>query len=181
MICGSCRSASAPSRPTGTASANSCNDRHCPQCGQDDADPWLAAQASRLLPVDYFLVTFTVPEGLRAWMRSPPGLGYDALFAASAAARRDLAANPDRLGAPLGMWGVLHTWSRTLPYLSRYVFQTATGNRRLTRLPDGRVLWPYRDSQSRQWQSLALEETELIRRFLQHVLPSGYHRVRRLG
>ncbi len=94
----------------------SCNDRHCPQCGQDDADQWLEAQSSRLLPVDYFLVTFTVPEGLRAWMRSHPGLGYDALFAASAAALRDVAANPDRLGAQLGMWGVLHTWSRTLIY-----------------------------------------------------------------
>jgi len=68
-----------------------------------------------------------------------------------------------------------------LRYLSRYVFQTATGNRRLTPLPDGRVLWTYRDSQSREWRSIALEKQELIRRFLQHVLPAGYHRVRRFG
>ena len=242
---------------------HSCNDRHCPQCGQADADQWLEAQSSRLLPVDYFLVTFTVPEGLRGWMRSQPQLGYDALFAASSRALLDLAANPRRLGAQLGMWGVLHTWTRTLiyhphihylvpagglsldgqqwvaarprflvrveplsdhfrtcfrqrleenaptalatipprvwqqrwvthsqpagsgqsalRYLSRYVFQTATGNRRLTPLPDGRVLWKYRDSQSRQWQSMPLEKPELIRRFLQHVLPAGYHRVRRFG
>jgi len=131
---------------------------------------WLEAQSSRLLPVDYFLVTFTVPEGLRGWMRSQPQLGYDALFAASSRALLDLAANPRRLGAQLGMWGA-----------ARYVFQTATGNRRLTPLPDGRVLWKYRDSQTRQWQSMPLEKPELIRRFLQHVLPAGYHRVRRFG
>ena len=68
-----------------------------------------------------------------------------------------------------------------LRYLSRYVFQTATGNRPLTELPDGHVRRKYRDSQSRQWQSIALEKSELIRRFLQHVLPAGYHRVRRFG
>jgi hypothetical protein len=68
-----------------------------------------------------------------------------------------------------------------LRYLSRYVFQTATGNRRLTPLSDGRVRWTYRDSQSRKWRSQALEKRELIRRFLQHVLPAGYHRVRRFG
>jgi hypothetical protein len=156
--------------PEKTLAYHSCNDRHCPQCGQADADQWLEAQSSRLLPVDYFLVTFTVPEGLRGWMRSQPQLGYDALFAASSRALLDLAANPRRLGAQLGLWGT-----------ARYVFQTATGNRPLTELPDGRVLWKYRDSQTRQWQSIALEKSELIRRFLQHVLPAGYHRVRRFG
>jgi hypothetical protein len=45
---------------------HSCNDRHCPQCGQTDADDWLQRQRARLLlPVPYFLVTFTVPEALR--------------------------------------------------------------------------------------------------------------------
>ncbi|MCL5098872.1 MAG: hypothetical protein M1608_15330 [Candidatus Omnitrophica bacterium] len=44
-------------------------------------------------------------------MRSHPQLGYDALFAASAQALQDLAANPQRLGAQLGMLGVLHSWN----------------------------------------------------------------------
>ena len=35
---------------------HSCNDRHCPRCGQADADQWLAKQSAWLLPVDYFLV-----------------------------------------------------------------------------------------------------------------------------
>lgn len=242
---------------------HSCNDRHCPQCGHTDADQWLAAQSSRLLPVDYFLVTFTVPEGVRGWMRHQPLLGYHALFTASSRALLELAAHPQRLGVQLGMWGVLHTWTRTLVYhphihylvpagglsldgqqwvaapseflvrveplsdhfrtcfrrwleqhapkvlatiapkvwqqrwithcqaagsgqfalryLSRYVFQTATGNRRLAELPDGRVVWTYRESRTRQWRSLPLKKQELIRRFLQHVLPAGYHRIRRFG
>jgi hypothetical protein len=242
---------------------HSCNDRHCPQCGQTDADQWLADHASWLLPVPYFLVTFTVPEPLRAWMRSHPQRSLDLLFATSAHALHDLARNPKRLGAWLGMLGLLHTWSRTLiyhphvhylvpagglsldqrqwvpsrqqflvhvhpladhyrtlfyqalerdapdrlktlparvwkprwvvhcqpagsgqaalRYLSRYVFKTATGNRDLPLLPNGRVRWRYRESTIGSWQHVDLEPFELIRRFLQHVLPSGFHRVRRFG
>jgi len=243
---------------------HSCNDRHCPLCGQTDADQWLARQELRLLlPTNYFLVTFTVPEPLRAWMRSHPKVGYDLLFQTSAQALQDLAANPKHLGAALGLLGILHTWSRTLiyhphlhylvpggglspdqrqwvpakekflfpvyplsdhfrhlfyqalqkrhpeelrslsrkiwkqrwvvhtqpvgsgqqalQYLSRYVFKTATGNRRLQLRPDGHARWPYRDSTTgrSEYQNLTLDE--LRRRFLQHILPSGYHRVRLFG
>jgi len=242
---------------------HSCNDRHCPQCGHTDADQWLSDHTALLLPVPYFLVTFTVPELLRLWMRSHPALAYRILFAASAQALQDLARNPRRLDATLGMLGILHTWTRTLVYhphvhylvpggglsldgrawkpsrgrfllpvkplsdhfrtcfrqalereapdalkelpariwkprwvthcqpvgsgqpalryLSRYVFQTATGNRRLTLLPNGRLRWPYRNSTTRQWQHVDLDPFEFLRRFLQHVLPSGFHRVRRFG
>ena len=243
---------------------HSCNDRHCPLCGQSDANEWLARQESRLLlPTPYFLLTFTVPEPLRGWIRSHPKAGYDLLFDTSAQALRDLAANPKRLGASLGLLGILHTWSRTLiyhphihylvpggglspdqrqwiaakekfllavfplsdhfrhlfyqglkehhpeafrslppkmwkqrwvvhslpvgsgqsalAYLSRYVFKTATGNRPFQLCPEGRVRWPYRDSSTGQWRILDLPPGELLRRFLQHVLPSGYHRVRLFG
>jgi hypothetical protein len=68
-----------------------------------------------------------------------------------------------------------------LQYLSRYVFKTATGNRGLERLPDGRLRWPYRDSATGQPGHQDLTPDELVRRFLQHVLPSGYHRVRFFG
>ena len=96
---------------------HSCNDRHCPQCGQAQTEEWLERQQQRLLlPVPYFLVTFTLPEPVQRWMRSHPKVGYDVLFAASANALQDLAQNPKRLGASLGMLGVLHTWSRTLTY-----------------------------------------------------------------
>lgn len=208
---------------------HSCNDRHCPQCGQTDADAWLERQRARLLlPVPYFLVTFTVPQELRLFIRSQLQITLDLLFASSAQALQDLAGNPRRLGAQLGMLGVLHTWARSLifhphihylipggglssdgrlwvparrkfllhhealgdhfrtvfkerlrreqpdlfaqvpakvwqlhwnvgcqaagsgenalRYLSRYVFKTATSNRLLQVLPDGKVRWPYRQS-----------------------------------
>ena len=79
---------------------HSCNDRHCPQCGQRDTDAWLAQQRARLLlPVPYFLVTFTVPEALRHFIRSHPAIALDLLFAASAQALQDLAQDLRRLGA----------------------------------------------------------------------------------
>jgi hypothetical protein len=50
---------------------HSCNDRHCPLCGATDADHWLKQRRQRLLlPAPYFLVTFTVPDPLRSWIRS---------------------------------------------------------------------------------------------------------------
>jgi hypothetical protein len=65
--------------------------------------------------------------------------------------------------------------------LSRCVFQTATGNRALPVQPNGRLRWRYRDSATRAWRHVDLEPFELLRRFLQHVLPRGFHRVRRVG
>ena len=68
-----------------------------------------------------------------------------------------------------------------LRYLSRYVFKTATGNRPLPLLPDGRRRWPFRHSGTGSWQHIDLQPFEFLRRFLQHVLPRGFHRVRRFG
>jgi hypothetical protein len=243
---------------------HSCNDRHCPQCGQTDADDWLQRQRDRLLfPTPYFLVTFTVPEELRLFLRSHPQIGLDLLFATSARALQNLAANPRRLGAQLGMLGVLHTWSRTLifhphihylvpagglslderrwvparhkfllhhtalgahtrtlfkerllkehpqlftqvpakvwkrpwnvgcqragsgenalRYLSRYVFKTATSNRVVPELPDGRLRWNYRESKTGRNTSIKLDPFEFMRRFLQHTLPPHFARVRTFG
>ena len=68
-----------------------------------------------------------------------------------------------------------------LRYLSRYVFKTATGDRVVPQLADGGLVWRYRESGTSRWQSLRIEPDELLRRFLQHVLPAGFHRVRRFG
>ena len=243
---------------------HSCNDRHCPQCGQTDADEWLQRQKARLLlPVPYFFVTFTVPQQLRLFLRTHQQVGLDLLFAASAQALQDLATHPRRLGALLGMLGVLHTWSRTLifhphihylipggglspdgrrwvparhhyflshaalgdrcrtvfkerllkqhptlfaqvpakvwtthwnvgcqaagsgehalGYLSRYVFKTATSNRPVPLLPGGKVQWNYRESKTGRNTSIRLEPLDWMSRFLQHILPSGFARVRTFG
>jgi hypothetical protein len=116
---------------------HSCNDRHCPQCGQSDADAWLKEQQARLLlPTSYFLLTFTVPEGLRWFIRAHQRVALNLLFACSAQALQELARNPRRLGADLGMLGVLHTWSRTLIYHPHIHYLVPGGGLN----PDGR-LW----------------------------------------
>ena len=68
-----------------------------------------------------------------------------------------------------------------LRYLARYVFKTATANRVLTLRPDGQVRWPYRDSQTGKDTAIHLSPRDWMGRFLQHILPRGFARVRTFG
>jgi hypothetical protein len=95
---------------------HSCNHRACPKCGWEDNTDWLERQQARLLPLPYFLVTFTVPEELREPIRSAMKVWYGALLKESAGALQDLAAQPKHLGAELGLTAVLQTWTRDLRY-----------------------------------------------------------------
>ena len=95
---------------------HSCHHRACPRCGGSGTAAWTAKQEARLLPVEYFLVTFTVPEEVRFAFAARPELMHDLLFAQSAAALQTVAARPQHLGGELGMVGVLHTWGRQLQH-----------------------------------------------------------------
>ena len=95
---------------------HSCHHRACPRCGGARTAAWTARQTARLLPVPYFLVTFTVPEELRPACAARPELLHDLLFTHAAAALQTLAARPRHLGAELGFVGVLHTWGRQLQH-----------------------------------------------------------------
>jgi hypothetical protein len=97
-------------------SYHSCRNRHCPTCQQDATQTWLAHQQELLLPVPYFLVTFTMPAGLREVTYRHQALVYDLFFRASAAALQQLAQDQRFLGAQIGMIGVLQTWRRDLRY-----------------------------------------------------------------
>jgi hypothetical protein len=68
-----------------------------------------------------------------------------------------------------------------LKYLAAYVYRTALGSQRIIEDRDGQIIFKYKDSQSRQWRRLTLPAMEFIRRFLQHVLPQGFQRVRYYG
>ena len=105
---------------------HSCNHRACPRCGRDDAAAWLEQQRQRLLPVPYFLVTFTVPAELREPIRAAMKWWYGALLKAGAGALQDLAAQPKHLGAELGLTALLQTWTRDLRY-HPHVHQLAPG------------------------------------------------------
>ena len=240
-----------------------CGHRACNQCGHAQSQQWLSEQTSRLLPVSYFLVTFTIPEPLRAIFRTCQRLCYDLLFGESAGTLQDIARQPRYLGGDLGMLGVLHTWSRqlsyhphvhylvpgvalredgtvcypadpayllpvrrlsarfrsrmraslrlaapelyaripgrlwrtpwivhsqfagrgpqALAYLARYVARTALSSKRLLDQDDQSVTFSYRESKTNTERSVTLTGEAFLRRFLQHVLPKGFRRIRTYG
>ena len=240
---------------------HSCHHRACPQCGALKARDWLEKRRLRLLPVPYFLLTFTVPEELRPLFQAEPKFCYDLLFAVTSQALRDVALS--KLGGEPAALGVLHTWSRqlvfhphihyvvpggflsenglrwirlkdprfllpekvlgrrvrsllrtalqqrpelwsqvpaaawrkewivntrpvgsgekALGYLAAYVQRTALGSQRIVKEEEGKTTFQYRASDTGQWKLLTLDTPEFLRRFLQHVLPGGFHRVRYYG
>jgi len=70
---------------------------------------------------------------------------------------------------------------KVLEYLSRYIFRIAITNRRIIEVKDGKVLFSWKDYRSGQFRKMRLEVDEFIRRFLLHVLPSGFFKVRYYG
>lgn len=129
-----------------------CGNRHCPACGGTRARQWLQKHCALLLPgLVYHLVTFTVPRELRRVIRSHPRELLELLMRVSADTLLDLVANPKWVG---GLPGI-----------------TA----------DGRYTIRYRTSDTNEPRTMRLEPHELIRRFLQHVLPSGFRKIRYYG
>jgi len=242
-------------------SYHSCRNRHCPKCQNDKAQEWLEKQQNFLLPVPYFMLTFTLPAALRPVARSHQTLFYDLLFQASAAATQLLAHDPRFVGGQIGMLGILHTWARNLSYhphlhylipagglaadgqtwlpaqknfllpvkalskifrakflhalhksplantipsnvweqewvvhckpvgngrtamkyLAPYIFRVAISNRRLVNLEDDQVTFRYRTSDTGETKLCTLSAEEFIHRFLQHILPKGFVKVRYFG
>jgi len=69
-----------------------------------------------------------------------------------------------------------------LKYLARYTHRVAIANGRLQSIDDGQVAFRYKDYRRRRRQrTLTLAATEFIRRFMMHVLPSGFVRIRYYG
>jgi hypothetical protein len=75
----------------------------------------------------------------------------------------------------------VHGPEQVLQYLGRYVHRIALTNNRLLSIEDGQVCFRYQDSQTSRWHTMTLPAQEFIRRFLQHVLPQGFHKVRYYG
>jgi hypothetical protein len=68
-----------------------------------------------------------------------------------------------------------------LNYLSRYVFRTAISNARILRMDETHVTFRWKDRDADTWRTERLPGVEFLRRFLQHVLPRGFHKVRYYG
>jgi len=68
-----------------------------------------------------------------------------------------------------------------LDYLSAYVSRTALSNQRILRDEHGKITFKYKASGERSWRTLTVTASEFLRRFLQHVLPKSFQRVRYYG
>ena len=68
-----------------------------------------------------------------------------------------------------------------LRYLAPYVFRVAIGNHRIVSCEDGNVTFTYRRVGSKRLRKMSLDAMEFLRRFLQHVLPAGFQKVRHYG
>jgi len=95
-------------------SYNSCRNRNCPKCQTQARQRWLAAREQELLPTDYFHVVFTLPHELNVLALDNPRSFYDLLFTASAQTLLEVAADPQHLGAKIGVISILHTWGQNL-------------------------------------------------------------------
>jgi Putative transposase len=69
----------------------------------------------------------------------------------------------------------------TLKYLSAYIFRTALSSTRVLRDEKDQITFHYKDGADGQWKITQVSALEFIRRFLQHILPKGWQRVRYFG
>ena len=262
-------------------SYNSCRDRHCPKCQASKRAAWLETRLERLLPIGYFHVVFTLPALLSPLVLHNPSLLYNLLFRAASATLLTLAADPQRLGAQVGITAILHTWGQNLlfhphlhcvvtggglsldgqhwvagqrqyflpvkvlgklfrgkflaglkaayqagqltltgsvadlgdprafqqlldtlysrnwivyakrpfggaeqvfRYLGRYSHRVAIANPRLVSMEDNRVAFQWKDyADHQQTKIMTVSAEEFLRRFLLHVLPKGFVRIRHFG
>jgi Putative transposase/Transposase zinc-binding domain len=262
---------------------NSCRNRHCPKCQGAAAKEWLAERESELLPVPYFHLVFSPPAQIADIAYQNKAVIYDLLFKASAETMITIAADPEHLGARIGVLSVLHTWGSALThhphvhmivpgggiapdgkrwiacrpgfflpvrvlsrlfrrlflqklsaayqagqlqffghharladpqafgaylapvrnsewvvyckrpfggpeevlrYLARYTHRVAISNRRLLSADEKSVTFKYKDYRIEgpgRYKTMTLATDEFIRRFLMHILPAGFHRIRYYG
>lgn len=94
----------------------SCGHRACPQCQNEAVEHWLERQRAKLLPVDYYLVTFTLPAQLRALVYGNQREAYDLLIKLAWQTLAEFGLNDKTLRGRLGATAVLHTHSRALDF-----------------------------------------------------------------
>lgn len=95
-----------------------------------------------------------------------------------------------QLDVPRHVWQIpwvvhITPWPRgeqaVLEYLARYVFRIAITDRRILAVGDDTVTFRYNDRPAGHQRAETVSGHEFLRRFLQHVLPAGFHKVRYYG
>lgn len=97
---------------------HSCHHRACPQCGRAETAQWVERELEKRVGAPYFMVTFTLPQQLRALFFSAQAkLCYDLFFAAASEALAESLARARELGAESsGFTLILHTWTQRLHF-----------------------------------------------------------------
>ena len=241
---------------------SSCGNRHCPGCQHQKAVEWVYKRELSVLPCNYFLATFTLPEELRETAYRNQKIVYTALFKCASASLKVLEADPRFVGCKTpGFFGVLQTWTRqmlyhphvhfvipggglsekrdkwisaknnflvhvkalssifkakmrdefikagiadnispkvwendwvvhcksvgdgraVIKYLGSYVFNVAISNSRILNYDGENVTFSYKKTNSNRIRKMTLSAIEFIRRFLLHVLPHGFMKIRYYG
>jgi hypothetical protein len=94
----------------------SCGHRSCPKCQNHEASQWIDRQQAKLLPVPYFMATFTLPYELRLLTWHHQREVFSLFFLCVAGVLKDFGLNPKHLGAQIGMTMILHTHNRRLDF-----------------------------------------------------------------
>jgi len=94
----------------------SCGHRSCPKCQNHEVSQWIDRQQAKLLPVPYFLATFTLPYQLRSLTWHYQKTVFSIFFLCVSSTLKDFGLNPKNLGAEIGMTMVLHTHNRKLDF-----------------------------------------------------------------
>ena len=91
---------------------HSCGHRHCPHCQHHESQQLIERQLARLVPAEYFLITFTLPAELRPLARAHPRIVYDLILRCAWDTVRTFSRNDPKLRGLPGAIGVLHTNNR---------------------------------------------------------------------
>ena len=122
---------------------------------------------------DYFLPNDAVAAELRR--------GFEAALRAAAP---ELHAQIPESAWFAGWWVHIEpagTGAAVVKYLARYVQHTAISDERILEANDAHVRFSYTDSRTQEHRQCELSAGEFLRRYLQHILPAGQHRVRYFG
>lgn len=95
---------------------HSCGHRSCPQCQHFDTGVWLERQTQKLLPVEYFMATFTLPRQMRALVWHHQRQLYRLLFECAISTLKSFGLKDTAMGGELGLTAILHTHSRQLAF-----------------------------------------------------------------
>lgn len=156
---------------------------HCIMTGgalTRDGQAWRPAKKRFLFPAEKFSEVFRDrfceglgalhQEGLLKLVGQCEGLDVEALIEQMVSKRWELFIKP------------FDDPEKVYEYLSRYVHQVAISNHRIVKVEEGKVTFRYHDNRAGgKEKEMTLEAVEFIRRFVWHVLPDNFHRLRHFG